>query len=192
MLNFRSVFKCMALCLRCSSASGTSYPPQRGTVLTANLTWNCSLNERLSLLQMKSEAEFLLTCTVAPRQLMVQGAGLKSCLCCLSANVTGRLSFIWLQVLVTIQMKSHSRICYVERRRTRKAVRVTELPTSSTESTRFLLHHERGHVLLLSSSLTPVESHKSHLHKESQPFWLPSPSKPTRYWWGYFTVFGCI
>lgn len=49
MLNFRSVFKCMALCLRCSSASGTSHPPQRGTVLTANLTWNCSLNERLSL-----------------------------------------------------------------------------------------------------------------------------------------------
>lgn len=39
----------MALCLCCSSASGSSHPLQRGTVLTANLTWNCSLNERLSL-----------------------------------------------------------------------------------------------------------------------------------------------
>lgn len=51
--------------------------------------------------------------------------------------------------------------------------RVTELSINSTETPCFLLHHERGHVLLSSSSLTPVESHKSHLQEESQPFWLP-------------------
>lgn len=42
---------------------------------------------------MKSEAEFVLTCTVAPRHCVVQGAGLKSYLCCLSANVKGKISF---------------------------------------------------------------------------------------------------
>lgn len=190
MLDFRSVFKCMALCLCCSSASGTAHPPQRATVLTANLTWNYSLNERLSLFYRWSlRMNFYWLAQWHQGSWWFREWDWISVSAVLVQIWQGRLAFTRLKVLVIIQMKSLSWICYVEKGRTKKAVRVTELPISSTETPCFLLCHERSHVLLLSSSLTPVESHKSHLHKESWPFWLPLPSKSTRYWWGNFAVF---
>lgn len=142
----------------------------------------------ISLLQMKSGAELLLTCTAAPRQLMVQGVGLKSCLCCLSAKVKGKISFC-----LTESVSRHSdeeslvdllcgegndkEICQESQSCPSIALR----PHASCYTMKGALSF---------SSLPP--SPLWNLHKKSWPFWLPSPSKPTRYWWGYFAVFGCI
>lgn len=190
MPNFRSVFKCKAPCHCYSRASGTSHSPQRGRSLTANLTWNCSLTEGLSLFyRWRLGLNFFLLA------LWHQGSwwfrewdwSLVSAIC-LSANVKGKISFC-LAESVGHQSDEESPVDLLCGEGEDKEI-CQELPINTSETPCFLLHHERA--LSCSSSFNPVESHKSHIHKESWSFWLPSPSKPTRYWWGYFAVFGCI
>lgn len=124
MLNFRSVFKCKAPCHCHSRASGTSHSPQRGRSLTANLTWNCSLTEGLSLFyRWRLGLNFFSLALWHPGSWWFREWDWSPVSAiCLSANVKGKISFCLAEMLVTNQMKNRPWICYVEKGRTRKSV----------------------------------------------------------------------
>lgn len=99
MLNFRSVFKCKAPCHCHSRASGTSHSPQRGRSLTANLTWNCSLTEGLSLFyRWRLGLNFFhLHCGTQAADGSGSGTEVLSLLSVLVQMWKGRLAFAWLK-----------------------------------------------------------------------------------------------